>query len=258
MKKTIIVLTVILCNVFISCKEYYEDLQAIGTRVEVLEDSTLTWGETMRIWDLLAKTVQTNGYITAIDELDDGSCTIHMRGDFNGDGELTDSLITIRNGTKGSQGEDGKELSELLTVKKDIDNRYYWWFGDNWLWYNNKQVPVQGEDGTDATSAVVEPKLRYVLVDITDPLGPYKWQVSYDGGKTYSDLYQKDKDGNYLFDEDGKLIPVYYKGEKGEPGEPGVKDPVLINIIDMGASVMFVYYNSNTGQQDSVIVPKNT
>jgi hypothetical protein len=189
-----------------SCKEYVDDLQGLGKRVEALEDSTLNYSDLNKNIEMMMKLAQYNGFVTSIVEGDDGTYTINLKGDFDADGVFSDSTIVLKN---GARGENGAGLGDLLTIKKDGDN-YYWFFDGDYLYdeFDNR-VPVRGEngkngpDGKDAdpvTSTITLPQLRVNVYGY--------WEISNDGGKTW------------------KTTTTSVNGPNGKP------DPVVVKVVE--------------------------
>ena len=84
----------------VSCEDYnYTDqLQKLGRRVEILEETLRNYNADLSALQLIVNTVETQGYITNITKNEDGSYTLT----FN-----TNETITIRD---GKQGRDGRDL----------------------------------------------------------------------------------------------------------------------------------------------------
>jgi hypothetical protein len=106
--------------------------------------------------------------------------------------ELTmsdNSKIVLKN------GQDGKE--QIVGVKKDADGKLYWTINGEFMMAGGQKVLAQGADG--------QPGATPMMTVDKDGF----WQVSTDGGKTWTNV--KDANGN----------DVKAKGEDGKPGEPG-------------------------------------
>ncbi len=197
-----------------SCKEYVDDLRELGRRVEALEDSTLNYSDLNKNIEMMMKFAQYNGFVTSIVEGDDGTYTINLKGDFDGNGVFSDSTIVLKN---GAHGENGTELGDLLTVKKDGDN-YYWFYDGDYLYdESGNRVPVRGEngkngpDGKDAdpvSSTITLPQLRVSAAGY--------WEISNDGGKTW------------------RTTTTCINGPNGKT------DPVVLNVIADDEDVLIV------------------
>lgn len=177
-----------------SCKEYTDDLRDLGGRVEALEDTSLKFFDIEKSIKTLKFVAETYGYVTSIEQRSDGTYIIHLKGYFNGSDVLTDSTVVLR------MGEDGAELSDLLTIKKYGDI-YCWWFYDDWLYDEfHNPIPVQGMDGKngedlDTSSGNYIPPMLKIDVD-------GNWLVSYDGGNTWINTGKSSKG------EKGKADPI--------------------------------------------------
>ena len=214
-----------------SCKEFDSDLQKQGSRVEVLEASTLNYDNVNKSIQTLLMLAETYGYITDITEAADGSIALTLTGDWNADGVLTDSTVVLKNGVAGT---DGQELGDLLTVKKDGDI-YYFVYNGTWLLDDNGQrIAVRGLDGkngTDGTDGKPGKDADPTTADFILPqmrINAYGfWEISLDGGLTWKPT------GKQAHGSDGKPEP-YILGLVEE------EDRIIITTIVNGNVVTIV------------------
>lgn len=109
--------------------------------------------------------------------------------------ELTmsdNSKIVLKN------GQDGK--SQIAGVKKDADGKLYWTINGEFMMVDGRKVLAQGADG--------QPGATPMMTVDKDGF----WQVSTDGGKTWTNV--KDPNGSN----------VKAKGEDGKPGKDAATD----------------------------------
>jgi hypothetical protein len=262
MKAKIIFFALAVTGLFASCNEYYDDLAPLGQRVETLEDSIGNLDSKLQKLQTIIKVIQTHGYITRIEDNDDGSSTLYMMGDFDGSGNLTEKTILLENGhdgadgrngadgQDGADGKNGKELEELLKAKEGDDGILYWIFnGQPLLDENGNPIPVAGPEGKkgeqgdkgdkgeskDSTNTIM-PLVR---------IGPNgTWEISTNGGKTWDDTHVKAKG------EKGD------KGDKGDEGDPAPVD-MSFKMSDDGTHVIFYVYYDN-GEVETYVVPRNS
>lgn len=194
-----------------SCDEYTDELQAIGHRVEVLEDSVLAVQNTLETLNKLMEAMNTRGVVTNIKKNSDGSVTLEFL-----DGR---EPITFVN---GANGEDGREADVLLGVKKGTDGVLYWVFNDQWILDENgnriSAEPKDGKNGADGKDAdpvsgdVILPQAR-----INETTG--NWEISVDGGVTW----------------DSTGVPA-----NGKNGKDGVKDPYIVQVWVDGNFIILI------------------
>ena len=274
MKARTILLGLALSGLFISCNEYYDDLEGLGKRVVKLEESTLQIDNSLKNLELLTQAASRHGYITKVDNNADGSCTIHLRGPFGAGGELTDSVVTFTSGEIGRSGRDGQAAVALLDVTEGADGLYYWTFNGTFLLdADGNPIPVRGADGKDGKDGkdgedgddgadgldasplsgdVVLPMVRISDDDRT-------WEISLDGGLTWQDTNVKADGENGKDGKDGKDGVDGKDGENGKNGEngkSGQSDSVIIDIIETPTEVIFVVHVSPSGAIQSLVVPK--
>lgn len=228
------------CGLSTSCNEYTDDLQGIGKRVEVLEDSALSVRNTYDVITKLETAMKTYGVISNIKTNADGSTTL----------EFVDGRepITFMNGA------DGKSTETLLGVKEDTDGHTYWIFNGDWLRDKDgnkvSAEPMDGKDGKDGKNGtdgkdgkdadpvdgdVILPQVR---------INPATriWEISTDGGRTWGStgVYADGKNGADGQDgQDGVDGRDGRDGKNGQDGENGEPDPIIISAIVRGNVVLF-------------------
>lgn len=170
------------CMLWTSCDkyEYSGDLQALGARVEKLESdgdfNIKKINERFLLLQELVNAVEKNGYVTDVTENLDGSYTITFS---------TGNAYTLRQGIDGEDGQDGKELEFLIDVEKGSDGIYYWKINGNWLLDDKgNKVPASAIDGKDGkSSAEIGAKAPEMRISPNNRT----WQISTDGGNTWTD-----------------------------------------------------------------------
>ncbi len=162
---------------FASCARY--DDSGIRDKINEIEDRLVKveeWvkkanGALSSMATLLEYYQDNTVFITAVDELPDGSYVLHFSDR---------TSLTIRDGKDGKDGKDGEDgVAPAIGVKMDTDGVYYWTLDGDWLLDpQGNKLRVTGEDGAPGKDGVV-PQLR---ID-----GGY-WYVSTDGGRTWTQL----------------------------------------------------------------------
>lgn len=199
-----------------SCKDFTDDLQNLGGRVEVLEQKVLEANKQCEALNEIVKVIQTNGYVTKVQKNDDGTTTIR----FN-----TGKEFTLRNGRVGANG---KDATLMVSVAKGTDGEWYWTLNGEWMLdgQGNKiragaKDGKDGADGADGKSAA-EVGATIPLIRINPLTG--NWEISTDGGATYKDtgVRANGKDGKSSFDfnyfdkieisPDGTYVTFYLDG----------------------------------------------
>lgn len=217
-KAILFTLSLLMGMAMFSCKEYIDDIQGIGKRVVALEDSSLKFNDFNKAMETLRYLAKEHGFISSIEEGDNGTYTLHLKGTFNGvDSVLTDSVIVLKSGVAG---EDGAPLSDFLTVRKEGDT-YYWVFNGNWLLdADGNKIPTAGQDGKPGKDAdptegeIIMPQMR---------INEYGfWEISNDGGNTWTttDVNANGKDGKtdplilgITEEEEDIIITIFYNGK---------------------------------------------
>lgn len=255
MKARLLLFAIVLTGLVTSCNEYYDDMEALGKRVKVLEDSTLVITSTLEDLQLLEQAMLAHGYITDVIDNNDGTCTIHLRGYFNSSNVLTDSVVTLQGGMNGQRGKDGQTADMMLGVIEGTDGNFYWTFGGDPLRDDEgKPIPVRGPDGKNGLNGEdgqngengkdVDPNLPLPQVRIGVK---GTWEISRDGGESWTDtgVSANGKDGT-----NGK------DGDKGKKGEEGKPDSVIVSITDTGSTWTFVVHISPSGKETTLVIPK--
>lgn len=165
-----------------SCREPYDDTYLSG-RIDNLEDrvtdlETLCQEMNSNIASLqtLINATQQGDYITDLSVISENGVEIGYSVTFAKNG-----TINIYHGKDGEDGEDGVDVGHTpdIGVMQDTDGEYYWALNGEWLLDEDgnkvKAVAVDGTDGDDG----VTPQLR---------INNEYWEVSYDGGKTWTSL----------------------------------------------------------------------
>ena len=239
---------------FISCDKYYyvDDLQALGQRVEILEQMTLEANTQIEALNELIITIEKRGYVTNAVKNTDGSTTVT----FN-----SGKTFTLRNGKDGKDGKDGVSGRLDISAAEDpTDNIWYWTINGSWLLDDNGNKMraggldgkdgkdgVDGKDGKDGKDGVdgkdgANGRSGYVVVPQVriNPVTRY-WEISTDGSQTWhSTGYLADgKDGKD--GADGKDGKDGADGKDGNPGPDG-KEDIFKQIIvsDDYKSITFV------------------
>lgn len=183
-----------------SCKyddsDLKEDVRKLEERILAMENTVKQMNADIVLIQGIVSSLEKNVYVERVEELSDGY-TIYFT-----DGKSA----SIHNGKDGSGGKDGSDGSNgqsapVVGIAQE-DGVYYWtlttsgktsWLTDN----NGNPLRVTGTEGTSG----VTPRLQI------DTEG--YWTVSYDNGKTFSQVLNEDGD------------PVSALGEKGDKGETG-------------------------------------
>lgn len=180
-KTTIVLLSLLLCLLVTSCDKYNytEDLQGLGKRVEILEETLRNMNLDIEALNLIIATIESNGYVTKVTENLDGTYLITFN---NGE------TITLRDGKKGKDGEDGKEIDFHIGVAQDSDGSWYWTMNGQWILDKDgnkmRAGAKDGRDGRDGINDPLNPATPPVL-RINDTTR--NWEISTDGGLTWSD-----------------------------------------------------------------------
>jgi hypothetical protein len=200
MKKTsfIPILAMLLCMFTNSCDDKYSNqLTDLGKRVEALEDSVLKINKQIEYLHTLVVIIEEKGYATEIVENEDGTHTITFS---NG------TSVTLRD---GKVGEDGKQSTLDIGVRKDDDGFYYWIINGNWLYdENGNKVRAGAKDGQNGKDGFV-PQWR--------KSNDNKWEYSLNGGVTWikTNVPADGKDGRpdlfsyFELSKDGKYVTIH-------------------------------------------------
>jgi hypothetical protein len=211
MKKLLIAILACLMTMSCSKYEYSDELQKLGGRVENLEAMVLEANKQFEILHEIITAIENNGYITDMIVGSDGQYYLT----FN-----TGKTIVLRQGKDGKDGKDGQEIDFLIDVKQGEDEIYYWTINGQWLLdEDGKRVPASAQDGKDgkdgktmSETGAIAPRTRINTLN-------RHWEISTDGGKTWSDtgIVADGKDGaddlfkSVIPSADGKSITFIFR-----------------------------------------------
>jgi hypothetical protein len=211
MKKLLIAILACLMTMSCSKYEYSDELQKLGGRVENLEAMVLEANKQFEILHEIIMAIENNGYITDMIVGSDGQYYLT----FN-----TGKTIVLRQGKDGKDGKDGQEIDFLIDVKQGEDEIYYWTINGQWLLdEDGKRVPASAQDGKDgkdgktmSETGAIAPRTRINTLN-------RHWEISTDGGKTWSDtgIVADGKDGaddlfkSVIPSADGKSITFIFR-----------------------------------------------
>lgn len=124
-----------------SCKDFTDELQKLGGRVEALEQKVLEANKEYEALNEIVVAIQTNGYVTKVQKNDDGTTTIR----FN-----TGKEFTLRNGRVGANG---KDATLLVSVAQDTDGEWYWTLNGEWMLDGQgNKIRAGAKDGKDGAN----------------------------------------------------------------------------------------------------------
>ena len=211
MKKLLIAILACLMTMSCSKYEYSDELQKLGGRVENLEAMVLEANKQFEILHEIIMAIENNGYITDMIVGSDGQYYLT----FN-----TGKTIVLRQGKDGKNGKDGQKIDFLIDVKQGEDEIYYWTINGQWLLdEDGKRVPASARDGKDgkdgktmSETGAIAPRTRINTLN-------RHWEISTDGGKTWSDtgIVADGKDGaddlfkSVIPSADGKSITFIFR-----------------------------------------------
>ena len=211
MKKLLIAILACLMTMSCSKYEYSDELQKLGGRVENLEAMVLEANKQFEILHEIIMAIENNGYITDMIVGSDGQYYLT----FN-----TGKTIVLRQGKDGKDGKDGQEIDFLIDVKQGEDEIYYWTINGKWLLdEDGNRVPASAQDGKDgkdgktmSETGAIAPRTRINTLN-------RHWEISTDGGKTWSDtgIVADGKDGaddlfkSVIPSADGKSITFIFR-----------------------------------------------
>jgi hypothetical protein len=217
-KKSLI--AILACLMMISCSkyEYTDQLQKLGGRVENLEAMVLEANTQIENLRKIITVIENNGYITDMMISSDGEYYLTFN---NGE------TIVLRQGKKGK---DGEEIDFMINVQKGEDGIYYWTINGKWLLNEDgNRVPASAQDGKDGNdgkpmseTGAIAPQMRI------NPLNRH-WEISTDGGNTWSDT-------GFVAD-----------GTNGTDGKDGANDIFSsVTLSDDKKSITFVLRNGDS------------
>lgn len=211
MNKKIIKHSLLALSLFLfvtSCSDRFgDDLRSLGSRVEVLEKSTLEAGQEIEALWTLIHTIQSNGYISNIIENSDGSFTLEMTyyTDPDDPNSKATKTYTLHPGTNG------KEASMVISVKQDpYDGQWYWTLNGDWLRdANDNRVRANGRDGKDGKDGTDGKDGKDGKMPELKVSDDGYWQISTDDGQTWT-----------YITVGGQQVPA--NGKDGEDGRPDI------------------------------------
>lgn len=220
-KKAITVSFALLVSLLVtSCDKYnyVDELQELGTRVEILEDELLQFNKDLQALHELIVVIEGRGYVTNVIRNSDGTYVIRLN---NG------KEITLHNGKDGKDG----DTSDLhLGIAQADDGNWYWTLNGDWILDSDgdkmRAGAVDGKDGQDGkTNTAVIPQVQINPVT-------RNWEISTDGGQTWNDTGisadgKNGKNGKNGVDgmdgKDGK------DGTDGKDGAPDVFSEIIVS-----------------------------
>lgn len=104
-------------------------------------------------------------------------------------------------GTNGTNGTNGS--TPQISIAKDVDGNYYWTLDGEWIIVNGAKVRANGMDGGSGSNGIA-PQIRVNL-------DTYEWEVSTDGGLTWTSTGVKAQgsDGDSFFQNVDASNPDY-------------------------------------------------
>ncbi len=202
----ICILTVAIC----SCDKYNfaDELQSLGKRVEILEDSVLIVNNKLK-----ANYEALSAIEISLKEPQNDSLLIDKITD-NGDGSYT---ITYHNGEvyvirQGKTGKDAIEAGAVIGIDKYTDGNYYWiiiYADGTEEWLKDNDGNMMRASGTDGKS-LEDQGGNIPLVRINGGV----WELSTDGGKTWRSMGVKADGENGVDAEDiiASIEPIKSEG----------------------------------------------
>ncbi len=162
-----------------SCTDYQDEIDALDVRVTYLESLVNEINRQLDALEVVINALKDADYITGVKEDPAGGYVINF---------AKKGPVYISDGIDGIDGKDA-EMPEIK-VEKGGDGDYYWVIDGEYLTDDGtptgNRIRVNGKDGKDAIS----PQVR---------INPdtYMWEVSPDGGKTWTSTGTscKGKDG---------------------------------------------------------------
>ena len=209
MKKISLLLLVLTICFFTAChKNIWAELDELDQRVTRLEELCKEMNTNIISIQTIVNVNQSGDYITGIVEIKKDGKVIGYTITFGKHDPIT--IYHGEDGKDGNNGLNGSSSTPVIGVAQDTDGVYYWTLNGEWLLDNNgNKIAVSditsgsngsdGEDGSDGTTGKdgITPQLK---------IEEGYWYVSYDNGKTWTQLGQ-------ATGEDGE------KGDKGDKGD---------------------------------------
>ena len=129
-----------------SCSDDYDDselrsdIENLKDRITLLEEWQKSVNTDIRSLQSLVEALENKDYVTAVTPLEDGTGYVISF--------LKSGNVTIKHGERGEQGEKGEDgTTPVISVKQDIDGKYYWTVDGEWLLDSGNKIPVTGENG---------------------------------------------------------------------------------------------------------------
>ena len=211
MKKIHLLLLCLTICLFTACHDkLWDAIDDLDVRVARLEELCKEMNTNIVSIQTIVNVVQSGDYITGVTEIKKDGEVIGYTITF-----ANHDPITIYHGQDGKDGADGKDGQDgqngsanapVIGVAQDTDGVYYWTLNGEWLLDDNgNKIAVSditsGSNSSDGTTGKdgITPQLK---------IEEGYWYVSYDNGKTWTQLGQ-------ATGEDGE------KGDKGDKGEDG-------------------------------------
>lgn len=216
-----------------SCDKYnYTDqLQQLGSRVEILEQMVLEANTQLTALNEVVMAIERQGYVTKVQENADGTYTVT----FN-----TGKSYTLRHGRQGTDGRDGQEVAfDISVAQNPEDGQWYWTLNGVWIRDANGNLvragAQDGRDGRDGQNGQdgQNGSAGYVVIpQVRINTETRNWEISTDGGNTWSDT------GCTAYGKDGK---------DGADGKDGMDD-MFIQVIPSqdGKSITFLLSDGRT------------
>lgn len=178
--------------------ELRRELEELEKQLKVLQSWQEKVNENLKTLQKLLEGLNQGKYVTSVMETSAG-CTIILDQEF---------VLQIRNGEKGEDGRSVGIVTPSVSVYDSLDGHMYWTIGG--ILVKNDQgecIRVDGESGEqggigEQGEMGMTPQLR--IQEQTN-----EWEVSWDGGVTWSGLGMK---------------ATGPKGEQGEQGERGNRE----------------------------------
>ena len=185
--------------------ELRRELEELEKQLKVLQSWQEKVNENLKTLQKLLEGLNQGKYVTSVMETSAG-CTIILDQEF---------VLQIRNGEKGEDGRSVGIVTPSVSVYDSLDGHMYWTIGG--ILVKNDQgecIRVDGESGEqggigEQGEMGMTPQLR--IQEQTN-----EWEVSWDGGVTWSGLGMK---------ATGPKGEQGEQGERGEQGEQGVQGP---------------------------------
>ena len=219
MKKLFSIIPVFLTLLVVGCTKPYDDSEIradiadLQERVEALEEMCREMNTNISALQTIVSALQNNDYITGVTPITENGVIIGYTITF-----AKSAPITIYHGEDGQDG-----YIPQIGVKKDSDGIYYWTLDGEWMLDSNgNKIETQGPAGVDG----ITPKLK---------IENGYWFVSYDNGKTWTQLGQATGDKGE-------------QGDKGDKGDTGLVGDSMFTDVDYSNEDYVIFTLSNGTQ----------